>query len=406
VKSGSLPAVVLSQLRRRFDALAQPSWDDHVYRADLPGDDVLAPLLEEVLWASVSRDEGRECRFTVAYYPELKAVHGDMAIALEPEPFDRDSLRRLAAVAFAADAAIAVCLIDAGLRIVGLCKHLRAHLHLAHVPTDPIDVRTPIEIEARGPAHIIVRYGMFRILTYENGAIAEPGPNVLDVKGPFRNALEDLAVGGALSAANLRFHLRALLREVDRHGHGGLIILSPSKPSGVESVSWSITENIYALADVQRTQSEAVNHVQLVVRDPSTGSVVHANATNRALRALAWDILKVSASLALTDGFLWLDGGLCPRGFGVFAEVQTSPKISVASDAAATTLQTATFRTLGARHRAMVALASRNPGCPSLAISMDGGFSAALGVSGRDDVLVWRFESSDLDADDPLDPRD
>jgi hypothetical protein len=53
----------------------------------------------------------------------------------------------------------------------------------------------------------------------------------------------------------------------------------------------------------------------------------------------------------------------------------------------------------------MVALAGRNHGCPAIAVSVDGGFSAALGVEGREEVLVWHFESWDLDVDDPFDPQ-
>lgn len=53
----------------------------------------------------------------------------------------------------------------------------------------------------------------------------------------------------------------------------------------------------------------------------------------------------------------------------------------------------------------MVALAGYNPGCPTIAVSVDGGFSAALQVKDRGDVLVWHFQSWDLQADDPFDPQ-
>src|SRR5262249_1409634 len=150
-------------------------------------------LLEEVFWASMFRDEGRQCRFTVAYYPKLEVAQGDMAIALEPQILDRNSLRRLSAVALAADTEIAVCHVAGEFRIIGLCKYLRMYLESASIPVEPAQRGLPIEIEVRGPAHIVVRYGIFRILTYFNGEIPKAGPNVLDVDGPFRDALDNVA---------------------------------------------------------------------------------------------------------------------------------------------------------------------------------------------------------------------
>jgi hypothetical protein len=38
-------------------------------------------------------------------------------------------------------------------------------------------------------------------------------------------------------------------------------------------------------------------------------------------------------------------------------------------------------------------------------MSVDGGFSAALQSKDRTDLLVWDFQSSDLEADDPFDPQ-
>jgi len=308
----------------------------------------------------------------------------------------------LAAVAAAADADIAVSIVRGDLRIIGLCKRFHLYLESPSVSTTPT---MPIEIEVLGPAHIVIRYGIFPILTYANGEIPEPGPNVLDVAGPFRGALDYLATTGQLSSNNLRFYLKDLLHQVDRHAHGGLLILSATTPSGLESVSWLITNDVYSLSDVQRLRSEDLNRLGLAKNDPNKISFSHARETGRRLRALTGDILKLSASLALTDGGVWLDGSLRPRAFGVFARLDPRRRISIARDAAGTDLHEMTFDTLGARHRALVALAGTNPSCPAIAVSADGGFMAALQVEDREDVLVWHFQSCDLSADDPFDPQ-
>ena len=103
-------------------------------------------------------------------------------------------------MAIAADADIAVSLVAGDLHIIGLSKPIRLYLDLASIPMVPSEPTMPIRIEVRGPAHIVVRYGIFRILTYADGEIQEPGPNALDMEGPFRKALDDLAPPGQFSS--------------------------------------------------------------------------------------------------------------------------------------------------------------------------------------------------------------
>ena len=76
-----------------------------------------------------------------------------------------------------------------------------------------------------------------------------------------------------------------------------------------------------------------------------------------------------------------------------------------AEDAAADRLKEMKSDTLGARHRALVAVAGNNPECPVIAVSVDGGFAAALKDASREEVLVWKFKSWDWDAEDPFDPQ-
>ena len=77
-------------------------------------------LLQEIFWASLSRDEARLCRFRVAYSPEL--CDSNVTVVFEPISFERNTLRRLAHVAFAAESEIAVTSLRNQLQIVGLCK--------------------------------------------------------------------------------------------------------------------------------------------------------------------------------------------------------------------------------------------------------------------------------------------
>jgi len=290
-------------------------------------------------------------------------------------------------------------------QLPGAKIEVSVYLALASIPHERPERTMPIEVEARGPAHVVIRYGIFRILTYANGRIAEPGPNVVYAQGPFRKALDGFAADEALSVLEIRSCLHDLLYRVDRHGHGGLMIVSNAQPQGVESVSWRIEGNVLRLADVSRLREETLRRSERPASDPDRISFSRARERSRMLSALAGNLVQLSAALALTDGCLWLDGGLSPRGFGVFAEVEARLNVGLARDAAATEVSIADFRTLGARHRALAALAARNPGCPAIAVSVDGGLSAALRVKERDVVLVWRFQMSDLDADDPFDPH-
>lgn len=392
---------VAHHVAQRLARLQAGFSDREVIPALLPLDRQFRVLIEEAFWASISTDEGRACRFTLAYYGRGPTPsNDDVAVCLARKPYSRSVLRRLAAVAHAADAEIAVELFDDGLRIVGLCKRLRPSTD-SRSSTAP----RPIEIEARGPGHLFVRYLIWRILTYADGQILEPNPNVLDVKGPFRSALDALADRSQIRSRDLRFDLKSLLALVDRHAHGGLVVLSADEPMGLESKSWTITNDVYSPSDAWLLHSDSFRRTQLPKDDPERISFHYASELQQESHRLRADTLMLSAALSLTDGGLWLDGNLRPRAFGVFTTLDPVIRISLAEDAAANRLSKMEFDTLGARHRALVAVAGNNPGCPAIAVSVDGGFAAALKDASREEVLVWKFQSWDWGAEDPFDPQ-
>jgi hypothetical protein len=392
-------AEVVKYALERFDAFARAHRGDDTFPVRLPPGDGFQSLLQEAFWTSIARDEARPCRFTVAYYAAtLPALTSELAVALDPRPFARDRLRRLASVAFAADAKIAVASVDGHLCIVGLSKHLRASPPSTTVPL-------PIEVEVLGPGHIALRYALFRIMTYRGGQIPGPAPNIVHVAGPVRNALDRLAQAAGFPAGDLPFKLKSLFAHIERHAHGGLLVIASEEPHGLESVSWRITNDVYSLVDVHRLWWDNLGRLELPEEHPDRLDFGEVTDRQRDLSALEAQLLGLSASLALADGAVWLDGSLRPRAFGVFAQLDPTRTVHLAADVAGTLLQQMHFDDLGARHRAMVALASQNPGCPAVAMSADGGFSAALRVDGRDDVLVWRFEGGDLEVDDPFDAQ-
>lgn len=396
MKIGSL-AEVADQARMRFDRLAVAYQSDDAFPAPLPPGNGLRTLMEEAFWTSLSQDEGKPCRFTIAYFRDP----GDagITIALDRKPFERQTLRRLAGVAFGADAEIVVSSVGNELCVIGLHKYLREALDLSE------HGRMPIEIEARGAGHIALRYAIFRVLTFTNGEIPEPGPSILDMPGPFRDALDKLAALGAIHRITVRRTLKSLLKGIDRNGHGGLFILSPAEPSGLESSSWPVVNDVYSIVDIERAQHDIRERVQLPQNDQRRISFSRAVGEEGCLYALERGVHALSAALALTDGGVWLDGSLRPRAFGVFAQLDPHRRIVLARDAAGTDRREMKFDMLGARHRAMVALAGHNPGCPAIAVSVDGGFSAALRLKDQEEVVVWRFQSWDIELDDAFDPQ-
>lgn len=220
-----------------------------------------------------------------------------------------------------------------------------------------------------------------------------------------QRALDSLAAADGIPGEDLRFKLKSLFGHVERHAHGGLFILSSREPQGLGPVSWRIANDVWSLADVHRLWWENIGRLELPEDHPDKLSFDEVGDRQRDLHALEAELLALSASLALTDGAVWLNGSLRPRAFGMFAQLDPTRRVNIASDAAGTCHQEMRFDDLGARHRAMAALAGQNTGCPAIAISADGGFSAALRVEGREDVLVWRFEGGDLEVDDPFDPQ-
>ena len=374
-------------LKNRLEILRRRHQQDRAFPVSLPPDEALCALLEETFWASIMRDEGTECEFVMAYHAEAPVVG---ILFQPPKALDRGTLRRLAAVASSAEAEIVVSWINNGFVVVGFDhKVFRRHRLTQR--------RVPLKVEVNGPGHLVVRYGPYRIVTCRDGDISKPGPNVFDAAGPFRAAISAMTERTDLPSERVLIEIKSLLDQIAVDGHGGLLIIATDAPKGIESTSWPIGNEVLGLADLYRSEQE--NQARF-----AAGLVVFNEAADfeESLSARAIEVRKVSASLCQTDGALWLDATLRPRGFGLFSCIQRIDNVLQAADAAGSRVERMPFGQLGSRHRAAVSLAQQNPGCPVIAASVDGGFTAALRVEGDDEVRVWRFHDSDMELDDPF----
>jgi hypothetical protein len=134
--------------RKRFERLALAYDGDDAFPAPLPPGNSLYDLIVESFWASLSRDEKRPCQFKIAYSPQLSEKN--VTIPFEARGLERDNLRRLAPVALAAQAEVAVSLIGEELKIIGLCKELYGPKGLDQQRF------MPVVIDVRSPGHLAI----------------------------------------------------------------------------------------------------------------------------------------------------------------------------------------------------------------------------------------------------------
>lgn len=382
-------AEVAAEIRARIATFDADMRHDPSFPIPVPPGNHLNELLGMCIWASLQRDEGRPCQFRVAYYGTGSPSASEIRIDFPPQPLSVDLLRKLAPVCSLGEVNIA-CRMDGELVAFAL-------LH-----GSPPAGLMPLEFETARPGAVSIEFGGSRIAQLEGGSIVPTGPAIFELDGPVRQVLAQLATEAKVEPRHLHRVLMDALRRVERAGHGGLLFLSNTEIRGTEPLRWRLTERARDLRDL--------HDKRLAAREATTEVSGQIEADREFKRASA-KVAELYSALAATDGAVWLDGAFRPRAFGVFMHLDNSlqvaahPKVYDCSQVDGSERSEKTFTTIGARHRAAVAFARHNPGCPSFAVSADGGFTACLARLADDGVLSWKFSERSMELRDIFDEQ-
>lgn len=373
-------------------------------------DAVLGELLTAVFFAGLQTHEGSHHPVRVAFAGRQRAdvllpdgeaqdatpmlFYRWSTLRIEPDrPFGASELVRLGVVTHGDRMYTKVELSDRGLRVVGFAREG------LNREGDPY-----LKVVAPRPGVLSLGRGNERLVEYEHGRLGDRAEDVILAAGVLRRSLEQLARDAGLGDATIGDYLhtvRALVRAMAAHGHGGILVIgseaSPEVPAGAsyrtrnDSTLGQLLEYLDGAADARRAAeppgSSAPGSVAMQLRRVLRGAF--ANEVDRWVSELGW--------FTAADGATVLDCALGLRGFGVVLPVAREIEVVEALDAEATAVSVYDLSTRGTRHRAAVTYAKRFPGSVVFIASHDGPVSCLLGSSKADEpVTLWRLGSGEF----------
>jgi hypothetical protein len=364
-------------------------------------DDVIIQLLTTVFFAGLETYEGQTNPLGVAFLgksradfvmPKGVAPASDLLYQWKvlrfdlPRPFAIGELVKLAVAGVDRRIYSAVHeLGDGRLAITGLA---RAGLD---GDSDPV-----LRIIASRPGCLSIHCGRDLLLAYERGTILTGGEARVFSAGPVRHVLEEAAVAAGLdsdAALDYLNAVRSIVREIEAHGRGGILILSPEKnPEVGESATYKMVleSSLAALLRLVRR----IKGTQAV--DTTAANSAFGHLLRNALVTEVQRVIEEFGALSGIDGAILLNCDLALIAFGVILPVDRSTAVVEAVDAKGLRSRIVDLGSRGTRHRASVTYAARHPGSVVFVASEDGQVSCLFRASLQHQVRLWRLGASDL----------
>jgi sensor domain DACNV-containing protein len=256
-----------------------------------------------------------------------------------------------------------------------------------------------VKIVATKPGSLSVRSGRDLLLRYERGAILTGGEDIVFSAGPVRRAFEAIARAAGFDEHAVSDYVeavRALVREMASHGHGGILIVShEERPHVARATPYRMTLDS-SLASLVRMARRITTH-----RKAAAHGAADQRAFGHLLRnAFITEAERVTQELgALTaiDGATFLNCELALVAFGVILPVGRGATV-IDADAPHDEVRTADFGSRGTRHRASATYAAEHPGSVVFVASEDGQVSCMFRDSPTRPVLLWRVGPADVRA--------
>jgi hypothetical protein len=271
-----------------------------------------------------------------------------------------------------------------------------------------------VRIIGSRPGCLSVRSGRELLVGYERGTILIGGEALVFSAGPIRHALTAAASAAGLDGDDVADYLdavRSIVNEMEAHGRGGILIVSPEEhPIVAESTTYKmmLDSSLAALLRLVRrikaaqatdpsSRSPGAAAPQLSV--PATSGIGNPSFGPLLRNALVTEVERVIEELgALTaiDGAVLLNRDLALIAFGMILPVDRSTAVVEAVDAEGLRSRVIDLGSRGTRHRAGVTYAARHPGSVVFLASEDGQVSCLFRDSPDHQVQLWRLGPADL----------
>jgi len=334
------PRDIVQRMREEWDEIVPREWDV----PPLPDDDTLQTILEVIYHASLTTDEQRRSKFSVALCDPSKT--SNPIIFSQPRDFSVHELMRLAPAGDIVELPIGI-LVDRGnsIRIWGLASGVPK-------PTPAFAVPCPGSIDLRRYDRTVVSLSRGRI-----SASLTPAVYQGLIAELFSEATASLLkeCGGIMGGSGFNPDwlyadpLFALLRNASQHGHGASIFVVPDGNAN----QWQRALRIkYALND-QSMWSDLKRYIsdgypeEYVAGAPESSRTAHQKVMD--WPQLMAKLTRVDGGLLITDRF---------RGLGFGVEV-VAPAADIAHVRLAQSGNLESIHDYGTSHRAARALASQ-----------------------------------------------
>lgn len=362
------PRDVVQRMREEWDPFVPREWDF----PPLPDDSTLQTILEVIYHASLTSDEQRHSKFSVALCDASST--SNPIVFDQPRDFSVHELMRLAPAGDPVDLPIGLTIGRGNaVKIWGLASGVPKPAPIFAVP---------------GPGCIDLRRYDRTVVSLSRGQIsASLTPAVYQglIAELFSEATDSLLkeCGGIMGGSGFNPDwlyanpLFALLRNASRHGHGASIFVVPEGNTN----QWQKMLRIkYALND-QAMWSALKRYIsdgypeEYVAEAPESSRNAHQ-------KVMEWP--QLMAKLTRVDGGLLITDRFRALGFGVEVVVPAADVTHVRL-AKSGTLES--IDNYGTRHRSAFRLCHQTPDVVAFVCSQDGGIKAIRNVNGI--VQVW-----------------
>jgi len=256
-----------------------------------------------------------------------------------------------------------------------------------------LDADPFLKIIVPRPGGLSIRSGRDRLVEYERGAILTGGESVVLAPGPIRSALESAARAAGLDEDAIADYLgsvRALVREMVAHGHGGLLVIdADERPVVAESAPYRVVAGSSLSSLLRLSKIIARSGTEGRARSPE-GSTFGQVLRNAFVSEAERTIEELGALTAI-DGATVLNRDLALIAFGAILPVANEVLVAEAADTEAAHAQLVDLHSRGTRHRAGAVYADQHPGSVVFVASEDGGVACMLRIVDHDRVTMWRI---------------
>ena len=360
-------------------------------------DDALVELLTTVFWAGLETYEGRHLPVGVVFLGTSTAdfvtpagSESDSSPLYQwkilrftsPRAFDVGELVKLAVAGTERRIYTAINLLQNGkLVIAGLAREG------FNVEPDPF-----VKVLAAQPGSLSIRSGSDLLVGYERGTTFTGGGDAVFAAGPVRRRLETMARAAGLNQGAVHDYVktvRALVREMAAHGHGGILVISEEHDPLAHASAYHMA------IDSSLASLLHLSHHLGSTEKPADATFRHI--LRNTFLTEAERVVEEVGALTAIDGAVLLNRDLALVAFGAILPLRRTPTPALSMRTEDAGMKRVDLGSRGTRHRAAATYAAERPGDVVFVASEDGGLSCMFRDASHERARLWRWGAKDKD---------